>query len=50
MKHDSKTHIDRQEKLIGNTAERSSRPDKVFLPTFFNFFAWTNCQGFKNFT
>lgn len=37
MKHDSKTHIDRQERLIGMTAKRISRPDKVCLPPYFLF-------------
>jgi hypothetical protein len=41
MKHDSKTHIDGQERLIGITADHTSRPDKVLFSTdphflFFN--------------
>jgi hypothetical protein len=48
MKHDSKIHIDRQERLIGMTADHTCRPDKVlFFPTahflFFNFIAYTHC-------
>lgn len=35
MKHDSKTHIDKQERLIGMTAKRISRHDKVCLPPYF---------------
>ncbi|MEI6697252.1 MAG: hypothetical protein WCO13_14455 [Bacteroidota bacterium] len=31
MKHDSKTHIDGQERLIGMTADHTSRPDKVLF-------------------
>ncbi|MDO9152996.1 MAG: hypothetical protein Q7U47_04695 [Paludibacter sp.] len=31
MKHDSKTHIEKQKRQIGMTADHASRPDKVLI-------------------